>query len=575
MKSHLKNKTPKKHSRNLVINNLHSCKTGNNIKLKNQNTINFIKNTIDLQKIINKKLFNNVNKINNNIIKKNTSKKNYNIIIYKNLNKYSSKDNQYNIKLINDLIESKNCHLVAVFKDYLINDYIDEFLKRIYKKNESFERLPKFSNYYKNYLNFFCKPTFSDFYANSIVQNFGELKAEIYYNENYGTKKERKKQNELKNIFNDSVKKVIEHIKNIDENNILYKNKKIDKKTFYFDSFEGDSTISNNNENSHNSTINKITNENSINSLINLIKKQNKNENNKKKANNAQQIKQKPIDNSNLNKNQNDNININNKPNKINVNKKIESISQSTRLNLNLNNTKHLKGNFEILNLIKKNKSKDLSNSKILITQNSNSNTNLIRNNLKLKNNQKYKTINVSNNKCKIIHPFNNNMKKKKKESISFSNSKNKKSININNHNYKIKNIKINDLMKLTLQIYNNKNNHQHTLSSPTINNFNININNNFTFNNNSKTRNKKNGLFRVNTELINNNLNNNNYLTNNIQNTGSNTLRNNYMTTNNVSSRYGKIHIKKNSLNFSPLTTRNKVSINFPPNNILNKNKK
>ncbi len=138
-----------------------------------------------------------------------------------------------------------------------------------------------------------------------------------------------------------------------------------------------------------------------------------------------------------------------------------------------------------------------------------------------------------------------------------------------------MKNIKINDLMKLTLQIYNNKSNHQHTLSSPTINNFNININNNFTFNNNnSKTRNKKNGLFRVNTELINNNLNNNNYLTN-IQNSGSNTLRNNYMTTNNVSSRYGKIHIKKNSLNFSPLTTRNKVSINFSPNNLLNKNKK
>jgi hypothetical protein len=39
------------------------------------------------------------------------------------------------------LIFNKNAHLVALFKDYMIIDYIDEFLKRFYLRNESLERI--------------------------------------------------------------------------------------------------------------------------------------------------------------------------------------------------------------------------------------------------------------------------------------------------------------------------------------------------------------------------------------------------------------------------------------------------
>ena len=67
----------------------------------------------------------------------------------------------------------------------MLSDYIDEFLRRIYKPKECRERLPKFAKYYKNYLQFFCKPIFRDFRINKIIDRNGEKKAEVYYKNNY------------------------------------------------------------------------------------------------------------------------------------------------------------------------------------------------------------------------------------------------------------------------------------------------------------------------------------------------------------------------------------------------------
>ena len=78
-------------------------------------------------------------------------------IISKNIQKYNSNSQIKNIMLINNLINCKASHFLAIFKDYLITDYIEEFLRRIYFLNESIERIPKLYNYYKNYLIFFCK----------------------------------------------------------------------------------------------------------------------------------------------------------------------------------------------------------------------------------------------------------------------------------------------------------------------------------------------------------------------------------------------------------------------------------
>lgn len=46
--------------------------------------------------------------------------------------KYSTNLDYYNLKVVNDLIYNENTHIVSIFKDYLILDDINEFLKRSY-----------------------------------------------------------------------------------------------------------------------------------------------------------------------------------------------------------------------------------------------------------------------------------------------------------------------------------------------------------------------------------------------------------------------------------------------------------
>ena len=47
--------------------------------------------------------------------------------------KYRDMQREYNnVKIVNDLIYNEQTHVVSVFKDYLIHDDINEFLKRRY-----------------------------------------------------------------------------------------------------------------------------------------------------------------------------------------------------------------------------------------------------------------------------------------------------------------------------------------------------------------------------------------------------------------------------------------------------------
>lgn len=118
--------------------------------------------------------------------------------------------NSYNNQLLDVLLYNKNTHFVSVFKDYMVYDYIEEFLKRIYSVSESAERLPKIADYYKNYLKFFCHPVFRNFKLNVIVQNYGDDKAEIYYLVNYGkTVKQENKEPEKKAADPRQSKKII------------------------------------------------------------------------------------------------------------------------------------------------------------------------------------------------------------------------------------------------------------------------------------------------------------------------------------------------------------------------------
>ena len=247
------------------------------------------------------------------------------LIPRKNLEKYNSTPNLKNIMLINDLIESKETHFIATFKDFLISDFHEEFLRRYFLFHETKEILPKFYQYYKNYLNFFCKGIFCDFYLNEVMQEYGECQAEFYYNKNYGhkernKKKEKKDLNELehnhnelsesennsnnnnniniRSIFSKSIKYSIDIIQNskINENQKDLSNIKPLNYTK-----ENSITLPDDSSVSYNDI---ITNQNSLRFIINMIK--NKNELNKKIKNKKSEI----ISNKNRNKINNEN-NIN------------------------------------------------------------------------------------------------------------------------------------------------------------------------------------------------------------------------------------------------------------------------
>ena len=69
--------------------------------------------------------------------------------------KYSKLSSYYNKYIINNIIYNEKSHIVAVFKDHLINDDSGDFLKRFYKKSESVSRLPKIYEYYELYSKIF------------------------------------------------------------------------------------------------------------------------------------------------------------------------------------------------------------------------------------------------------------------------------------------------------------------------------------------------------------------------------------------------------------------------------------
>ena len=163
--------------------------------------------------------------------------------------KHSSTPELYQQILLNNLILRKKNHLLAYLNEININTNIfKEFLKRLYIYNESRERIPKYVSYYQNYLKFFCRPVFADFYTNKKMVKHMEKVAQIFYNENYAEEDEAenpKKHEKFQfKVFNKTVREEIENFDNYtieDDNaennkfcmmkNSLNKNKDIKFKT--------------------------------------------------------------------------------------------------------------------------------------------------------------------------------------------------------------------------------------------------------------------------------------------------------------------------------------------------------
>ena len=124
-----------------------------NIKSK-FNTIIKKNNIINSKFLINiKKLKHNKVKNNNNINKSNSNTmKNLEKIIHdKLIKKYHTKENFYNIKIINEIINNENTRIVSKFKEILIKDDLNEFISNFFKKDKSISILKEIFNYYKIY----------------------------------------------------------------------------------------------------------------------------------------------------------------------------------------------------------------------------------------------------------------------------------------------------------------------------------------------------------------------------------------------------------------------------------------
>ena len=135
--------------------------------------------------------------------------------------KYGDIEEDYYILYTNQIFYNLSSHFNSLYKEnqYICN--LDEFLKRFYKKNESIERVPKLSDYYKNYLKFFCRPFFKYLKLGKILNDFEDKKAEIFYKNNYADSANDLEEKEKENSDKKSSSS-LSSLDNITNNKIIF-----------------------------------------------------------------------------------------------------------------------------------------------------------------------------------------------------------------------------------------------------------------------------------------------------------------------------------------------------------------
>ena len=275
------------------------------------------------------------------------------------INQYGSNCNnkyKYFYQVADNLLFNRNTHLVSVFKDNMIHDFIDEFLKKYYKKRESFKKIPQYTTFYTNYQRYFCLPTFRVKFYNKKLHQQREKKAKVFYNNKFKDKESSMDEN---NIGFGAVS-----VGGKPKGKIIVKNKgkKIDK-TFFDKEVKKileKSTVSNYNKtlslresgsklkNNSSYLLNTTSNEESLCNIINGLykKKLFDNYNNKRKNKTLSQKKNNKnndtnnnsIKNNNILNKKNMNLNMNNNSIKYVLKKRVIKIKNKNRNNNTSNN---------------------------------------------------------------------------------------------------------------------------------------------------------------------------------------------------------------------------------------------
>ena len=345
--------------------------------------------------------------------------------------KYGDIDEDYNILISNQLVYNKSSHLNIDFKEKNILNNKNEFLRRFYTKRESSSRIDKLNDYYKNYQSFFCKATLSDFVIGLLLKNYQDVKAEIFYKDNYGDSA-NKEENEKSNFYNSS----LSSLDNITYNKTIFdkRNKQIiencDKNctiSLSSDSFRKNNKMPKDSQNLINLSYNNNTTEISfIESIKNII--QNKVQNKKEIEKNKFKEKKDKIDNLSKkinNKNIKIESNISNNIEKIYLDKTKKDINKGDNLlsMLNFHNSLNSPHNKSINNNISKEHKKPpekTRNSKNLFSNENNNN-----NNNKLYLSPQKNKLYFTNITSRISNPINIKNQKRNKSHHLFNNKKN------------------------------------------------------------------------------------------------------------------------------------------------------
>ena len=362
---------------------------------------------------------------------------------------YKNSKNEYNIRMIDDILNNESTHLVAEFKDYLIMGDITEFLQKSYNMKEVKKYLPKIYDYYNS-----CSVIFPNYVvlheSKYIYKSIRKKQKVIDNQQEQEDKKEKIKKGDIKledneeffgsktfySILDQTNTSNVKILFGLDENNNI-------------DADETPNNIVTKLEQAENEVMQK---------KINLIKNKNK-----------------PIFNTDTNSNTNNNLNEDDTSNNVNS---INSINNSKLLTNNKNNSKiylkniiNQRNNKNIHHLSSHKKSLKINlNNRIIIN---NYLTKLPFNNENnSQKNIKSCTINDTENENNILKDYitfngnNNNSKKKNTKKLFIRNNHNKlNQVYIGKSNHSNKNIKkqyINSLFPtktIISQIFSNLNN--------------------------------------------------------------------------------------------------------------------
>lgn len=148
--------------------------------------------------------------------------------------KYGDIEEDLNYLYINQIFFNKKSHYSTLFKEFRNISLFSEFLKRCYSLEESLERLPHLSEYYRTYHLFFCRPFFRQWSSTKLLNKYGNIQAEIFYKNNLASSDSKihkltsgiehddinslsslDNQTQVEIIFNRRIQKIIENKDNI------------------------------------------------------------------------------------------------------------------------------------------------------------------------------------------------------------------------------------------------------------------------------------------------------------------------------------------------------------------------